>query len=206
MINEHFTYLAAAITLAGNSYYAVSAYKGTIRPNIMSWILWSAAPLVTFFAQLSQGVTQQSILSLAVGVSPIFIIITALIASNGGFKLTKLDVVCAVSTFMALLLWLITGKGSLAIILSIIAGCFAGLPTLIKSYKDPGSENATPFVCGSISAMITLATLNTFAFSTAGFAIYLMLSNLVLVFFIAIWPAYNKGRFKWSSDESTEET
>ena len=181
-------YVASIISLGGNIMYAVATLKGKIKPNITSWILWSLPPIIIFAVQRSQGVDLQALLSLAVGLSPVIIVISALVKANGKFKPAKLDIICAVIASSALAVWLITGKANLAIILSILAGCAAGLPTLMKAYSKPKSESAVPFICGSVSAIITLLTLQTFSLDDAAFAVYLLISNLILVFFIAIRP------------------
>lgn len=192
MINENYMYIAAVLTILGNSYYAYSVLKLTTKPSLITWSLWIIIPIVTFFAQQSQGASMQSMLSLAVGLSPLLIIVCALIKQHFILEFTKINIVCLAISVTAILLWVLSGNESAAIILSITAGLVAGIPTLIHGYTAPDEENLTPFIFGIVSAFLTLLTLTTFSLTTAGFASYLLISNSILTLTIYISRVRNK--------------
>ena len=56
MLDAHFVILGAAVGFAGALSYLVGTLRGTVRPNRVSWLLWSLAPLVAFAAEVQQGV------------------------------------------------------------------------------------------------------------------------------------------------------
>jgi hypothetical protein len=180
MINENYIYLAAALTVLGNAYYAYSIIKNTTKPSLITWLLWIVIPIVTFFAQQSQGGSIQSMLSLAVGLSPLLIIICALIKKHFILEFTRTNIACLAISSIAILLWMVSGNENIAIILSIVAGLVAGIPTLIHGYNHPTEENTSPFMLGIVAAAITLLTLDSFSMNTAAFASYLFISNSIL--------------------------
>jgi hypothetical protein len=188
MISPNFMILAAILTVIGNGVYARAAYRGITKPNLMSWSLWSVIPLIMFFAQRSQGVGQQSYLSLIVGLTPLAIIIAAWFGTNLRYKIQKADLLCLGASLAAIILWLITGNSIIAIVLSILAGTYASMLTFMHGYHHPEQENALPFMCGVISAITTLLTTQKFDLQSTGFAVYLLLSNAALVFVIAVLP------------------
>ena len=180
MLSESFMFAAIFLVVAGNARYAVAAYKGDIHPNIVSWVLWGVAPIVTFLVQQGDSAAMQRYLSLFAGITPLVIVAVALLKSHSSFKVSRLDIVCAAISIAAIVAWIFTKQGNLPILLSIAAGTAAGIPTAIKAFHKPYSENRTPFLFGAIAAIITLLTLTSLTFKTAAFAFYLVLSNCVI--------------------------
>jgi len=196
MINEDFMYLAVSLTLFGNLRYAYSTYRGKTRPSLITWSLWVIIPLVMFFAQQSEGVTIQSLLSLFVGTSPLLIIVCAIMKNHFTLSFTKIDISCALISAIAIIIWVITGKGNLAIILSIVAGFVAGIPTIVHGYKLPQEENTTPFILGMAAAAITILTVQSFSISSTAFAGYLLVSNMIITSTIYYSKASNQNKIK----------
>ncbi|RCG16813.1 hypothetical protein DTL70_28210 [Streptomyces diacarni] len=52
MLDPHWVFVSAVLGLSGSVRYAFSTMRGTARPNVVTWSLWAAAPLIGFFAQL----------------------------------------------------------------------------------------------------------------------------------------------------------
>ncbi len=65
-----------------------------------------------------------------------------------------------------------------------MADGLAGLPTIVKSYKNPETENYKVFFFGGISAIITLFTINTWNLAHFGFPLYILLINAIFVLLI----------------------
>jgi hypothetical protein len=197
MINEHYIFLALAISVAGSGYYAYAAFRGKIKPNVVSWALWGLAPMIMFFAQRSEGSGIQNLFSLVTGLMPFVVLAAALARSHVALRFSKIDISCASIAVAALGLWLATGEGAVAMTLSILAGLCASLPTLLKGYRQPETERSTPFVAGVIAACITLLTLPQFTFESTAFSVYLILSNSLLAVVImrpsgTTWPQGSK--------------
>ena len=180
MINEKFVLVGALLNLMGSTTYAWNTFKGKTKPNRVTWFLWALAPLIAFSAQINQGVGLQSLMTFMVGFGPLVVFIASFLNKKAFWDITKLDIVCGVLSIFALILWAITGKGNVAIALSIAADLLAGVPTLIKSYKAPETEHPDVFRNGALSAGITLLTIKTWTFANYGFALYILLICLTL--------------------------
>lgn len=128
-----------------------------------------------------------------VGFGPLLVFLSSFVNKKSFWKLTKLDIVCAVVSMMALILWIITGSGVLAITLSIVADLVAGIPTLVKAYKFPESEGSSwVYIFGAISAVITLLAIPRFEFLYWAFPVYIF----VICAVIAILIKFPKLRIK----------
>lgn len=176
MINQNFVLLGAVLNLLGSSTYAYNTLKGKTKPNRVSWFLWATIPMIAFFAQIGEGVSlYTSLMTFMVGFGPMLVLSSSLLNKKSYWKISKLDYLCGALSIMAVVLWLVTGTGIVAIALSIVADLLAGVPTLIKAFKDPESEHHSVFRNGALSALITLLTIKNWSFPAYGFPLYIFI-------------------------------
>lgn len=178
MLNENFVWLGVAVNLLGSASYIIDTVRGKVRPNRVSWGLWALAVLIAFAAEKSQGVGIQSLATFIVGFSPLLIFIASFVNKKAYWKITRLDWVCAALSLAGLLLWRLTRMGDVAIVFSIIADLMAGIPTLLKSYRFPETENWVEFLTSFINVGIALLTVKTWTFAYYGFPLYILLFDV----------------------------
>src|SRR4051812_25550094 len=82
MINQNFIILGAIIASIGSLSYLIDTIKGKVKPNRVSFLLWSLAPLIAFVAELRQGDGLQSLLTFEVGFLPLTIFIASFFNKN----------------------------------------------------------------------------------------------------------------------------
>lgn len=184
MINQNFVFVAALFNIIGSTTYAWNTLKGKTKPNRVSWFLWSAIPMVALSAQISEGVGISSLMTFMVGFGPFLVLMASIINKNAYWKISTLDWWCGGLSVLAVVLWLVTGTGAVAIILSILADLLAGIPTLIKAYKNPESEHHSVFRNGAISACITMLTIQNWTFVAYAFPLYIF--NICSVLYVLI--------------------
>lgn len=198
MINENFIYLGALISFVGGLSYLRATLKGEAKPNRVTWFMWALAPLIAFFATIQQGVGLQSLLTFMVGFNPLLIFLASFVNKKAFWDITKLDIVCGVLSIGGLVLWLITGTGNLAIFFAIIADLLAGIPTIIKSFKNPETESPYVFLGGGTASLITLLTITVWRFEYYAFPLYIFLICALLFILIKfrLGPALSKSGSK----------
>jgi len=190
MINENFVIVGAFIEFLGGFSYLLATIKGKVKPNRVSFLMWSLAGLVVFFVQLREGVGIQSLMTLAVGLLPLSIFFASFFNKNAEWKLTKFDIACGVLSCIGLVLYLITEVGVVAILFSIIADGLASLPTIKKSIWFPETESVHPYLASMIGAVLTLLTLKLWDFINSAFLIYL----IIVCFVILVLVQYKVGK------------
>jgi hypothetical protein len=181
MLDERILLIVPVLSLIGSGRYVYDVLRGQAKPNLVTWVLWTLAPMIAFAAQINQGVGIQSILTFMVGVGPLLVVIAALIRRDGIWKATRFDYVCGALSIFGLILWLITQQGNVAILFAIFADALAALPTIKKSYADPKSESYLVFLFGSINATLTLLTIQVWTFANYAFPVYILAVCLLLV-------------------------
>jgi hypothetical protein len=181
MINENFIYAGAVLNLIGSIGYVIDTIKGKTKPNRVTWSLWALAPMVAFFAMLGEGVSiTGGLMTFMVGFGPFLVLLASFVNRKSVWKITRFDIICGVLSLVGVGLWFITRTGEIAIAFSILADLLAGLPTLVKAFKEPETESYLVFLFGTISAAITLLAAKTWAFTTVSFALYIFIFCLLM--------------------------
>jgi hypothetical protein len=179
MLNQNFVWVALAIAIAGNAFYFRDTLIGETKPNRVTFFLWGAAPLVSYFAQRTSGGGIQILYTLTIALMPFAILGASFANKKAYWAITKFDIACGVLSVVALILLLITGNGLLALILSIVADFSAALPTIIKSYKYPETETMIAYALEIISSTLVLLTIHHWVFIDYGFAAYILFMNVL---------------------------
>lgn len=180
MINENFVILGFILTLIGGFSYLVDTVKGKIKPNRVSWFLWAVAPLIAFYAEIKQGVGIQSLMTFSVGFVPLLVFFATFTNKKSVWKLGRLDLMCGLLSIIGLVLWQITKIGNIAISFSILADGLAAIPTVVKSYTAPESENYKVYLFSMANAILTLFTINVWNFAHYAFPFYILLIDVIL--------------------------
>src|SRR3989338_2237183 len=180
MIDERFVILGVFIFFLGSIGYFKETILGKVKPNKVTWFLWSLAPLIAFFAQIKQGVGIQSLLTFIVAFIPLIIFLASFVNKKSYWKIEKLDIICGSLSVLGLILWQITQVGNIAILLSIVADFLAAFPTVIKSYKEPETENYVIYFTNAIAALVTLLTIKVWSFEQFAFPLYIFLITLLI--------------------------
>lgn len=184
MIHSNFIYLGIFLQCIGASGYFIGTIKGTVKPNRVSWILWALAPFIAFFAQIKQGVGPEVWATFVVGFVPLVIFIASFINKKAVWQIQRLDIICGILSLLGLILWMITKVGNIAITLGILADALASIPTVVKSWAAPETENDSIFLMGVVNAIIGLLVMQNWHFENYAFLIYLFFLNLLLTILI----------------------
>ena len=177
-------FLGVGLQFIGGLTYLIDTVKGKIKPNKISWLLWSIAPLIAFFAEIKQGVGVQAFTTFIVGFVPLLVFLASFVNKQAEWKLSRFDLVCGALSLAGLALWLMTKVGNIAIFFSIMADGLAAVPTIIKSYKEPETENDLVYLFGVVNAGIGLLAIETWNFQHYAFPLYLVILCSILVLLI----------------------
>lgn len=180
MLHPNFVIVGTLIGTLGALAYLVDTVKGNVKPNRVSFLLWSIAPFIAFAAQIKQGVGLESLMTFSTGFLPLLTFAASFVNKKAEWKLTRFDIACGVLSIIGLILWLITKVGNIAILFSILADGLAAIPTVVKAYKYPDTELAWPWIATSFGVVLTLLTLSTWTFANSGFIIYILIMDTII--------------------------
>jgi hypothetical protein len=178
---QYLVIVAAAISLFAALVYIRSMFKGNTKPNRVTWLMWSIAPLIAAAAEISNGVSWAVLPVFMSGFCPLLIFVASFFTRKAYWKLSKIDYLCGVLSGLALLLWYLTKEPNLAITMAIASDAFAGLPTVIKAWSNPETESVWPYLTGIFAPMTSFAAAASWSFSEIAFPAYLVMINLLMV-------------------------
>jgi hypothetical protein len=185
VIDVHFVFLGAAISLVGSLLYARDTFRGLTQPNRVTWVLWTIAPMLAFVAEIRQGVGLQSLMTFSVGFGPLIVLCASFANKNAVWKIGPFDIACGVASCLGLLLWLISSNNTVALASFMAADALAGLPTVVKSWKAPETESVNSYLGAFISALLTLATVTTWTSAEVAFPIQIAVFNTIQITLIS---------------------
>ncbi len=174
MISDKFVILGAGLNFWGTVSYTIATMKGRTKPNRVTWFMWALAPLIAFSAEIGKHVGLQSLMTFMVGFGPLVVFIASFVNKKAYWKLTRFDFICGGLSAIGLVLWALTREGNIAILFAILADGLAAVPTLVKSYGRPETEDHLVFSLSAISAAITLLTIKNWSFASYGFPLYIL--------------------------------
>ena len=180
MLNQNFVIIGTIIGAIGSLAYLIDTVKGKVKPNRVSFLLWSIAPFIAFAAQVKQGVGLESLMTFSTGFLPLTTFIASFVNKKAEWKVTRYDLICGFLSIFGLILWMITKVGNVAIFFSIVADGFAAVPTIVKAYKYPDTELAWPWIATSFGVVLTLLTIKGLTFANSGFIVYIFLLDTLI--------------------------
>ena len=180
MIPEYFALVGAAIASLGGLYYLYETITGKTKPNRITWLLWGLFPMIVFIAQKAQGVEGLSWVSFAAGFTPLLVLLASFLNKKAYWKTEPKDYYLMAAALLGIVLWLITDNANLAILLSLAADLFAGVPTIIKAHKHPETESWIAYAISAVGFGLGIFAIRSFIFENFAFIFYLFLINALL--------------------------
>lgn len=145
MIPEYFAYLSIPIALLSISLYIKGIILGQVKPNRVTWIFWSIAPLIGSYFSYKSGVPIPYVLGVFMaGFGCLFVVFASFLTKNAYWETTKFDIACGIISAISIIIWITTKNGILSLSFAILADFFAGLPTMIKAWKHSDTETIAP--------------------------------------------------------------
>jgi len=105
---KYLVLVGVIVQLWGIAYYVKDIIGGKVKPNRVTWFMWSIAPLIATIAAISKGVTWAVVPVFMSGFGPFIVFIFTLFNKQSYWKLEIFDYLCGIFSLLALILWGIT--------------------------------------------------------------------------------------------------
>ena len=189
---QYLVIVGAVVSLSGCLAYVFQTIQGKTKPNRISWLMWSIAPLIATVAGFVSGVTWAALPVFISGFGPLLVFLSSFTNTSAYWKLEKFDYLCGILSLLALILWFITKNPNIAIVLAILSDAAAAIPTLTKAWRYTNTETYMPFIGGFFSAATGFFAIHEWIFAALAFPIYLLLINAALM--TSIWRGNRFGQ------------
>ena len=178
---QYLVFVGAVVQLIGIYPYVKETVRGDTKPNRVTWLMWSVAPLIGTAAALVKGVGWAVLPVFMSGFAPLIVFAASFVNPKSYWKLERFDYLCGLCSLLALMLWGITNVPEIAIVFAILSDGCAAVPTLIKSWRYPETETITAFSTGIFNSLTSFVAVRTWTFSAYAFPAYLVLINISIV-------------------------
>jgi len=159
--------------------YIRDIFRLETKPERGSWFIWTVLGFIAFFSQLAKGATDSLWLTAGQTASVFIIFVLSLKFGYGG--LGKRDVRALIGAGVGLILWYLTREASFALVFVILVDSIGTFLTLMKSYKDPGSETLSTWVMSGTSGIFGMLAVGSFNLILLAYPFYIVLANYVIV-------------------------
>jgi hypothetical protein len=186
-IQAIFGILSSIFVLIGGIPYLKDIHKGDAHPHVLSWIGWAFITALGAFAMLAEGSEWAVAILFANTALCLSIAGYSIFRKVGVWSTTVYDYIFFGLGLLGIILWQTLHLPVLALVCAIIADFCFGFPTVIKAWKDPSSETYFVWLTATISGLLSLFAVKSFAFSEVAYPLYLFLfDTLVLVLVLKI--------------------
>jgi len=186
-MKESFGIAALVLSLAANIPYVIETIKGQVKPERISWFLWTLLGLTYYFSALfSDGATLFTFGEL---IGPAIILVLALKFGVGGKS--RFDLISLVIALLAfVLLFLIEGV-LVGLLLALIIDGTGAMLTIRKLLIDPSSESKSFWGIGAVSGVLAVLSLETYNIETMLFPLYVIILSTFI--YLKAKPSNTKG-------------
>lgn len=179
-----FGILAAVFILVGGVPYINDILKKRVKPHILSWLGWGFITAIGALAMMAEGSTWAVALIFANTVMCLIIAFSAMANKTGVWSTGRQDYVFFGAGLLGIVLWQTLDMPILALIFAILADLAFGIPTIIKTFKDPTTETPFPWAMSIVAEIFGLLALSNFYFYEAAYPVYLFIFDIIVFLLI----------------------
>lgn len=156
-----------------------SMLKGLARPNRTTRFVVMVANIIQTLALLQSGNNVSVWLTGVFAINNVIIFILSIKFGMGGWD--KLDIICLLLSILGLILWKLTSIPEIGLFLAIASDFTCFVPTIIKSYKRPETEEWKFYGLDFIAALFNLFATTNWRISSIIFPVYILFIDGLLM-------------------------
>lgn len=173
--------IAGVLAIGGYIPYIYSILAGKTQPNRATWFIWTIVGGLLAFSYIAEGDQHSIWLPLGYFVGPLMV---ALLSLRYGYaEWTKLDTVCIVAAAISVIPWIMSDNATLTLIINVIIDSTGAIPTLVKTFREPETEDLTAWLIFFVANTLQLFAISMWNLA-ALYPIYLFFLAGAMVAFI----------------------
>lgn len=184
MIEPYYLGLAAQFILAISILpYAISIFRGTVKPNRISWFIWSVIGFAFWLITPQSADHVTKMLTVIFWINPTLIFVLTLIKGEY-IKPDKLETFSLIVGLSAIMVWLIyrESSGVLPTVIAIAADFCALLPTLRFVITAPDEEAPLAWICFFLGSFIAVFGIEHYTLESLLLPVYMTIGAFLVVF------------------------
>ncbi len=189
-----FGVLSSFLILIGAIPYIKDIFKKQVHPHVLSWLGWGLITGLGAAAMYADGSTWMAVIVFANTIACLSIVFFSVIRRVGVWETSHFDWFFFAMGLIGVVLWQTLDMPVLALICAMIADFAFGVPTIIKSYKNPETETPFVWIAATLSGFFSLFAIEVVAFHEIAYPVYLLLfDSTVLLLVLKIVKKKKEG-------------
>lgn len=167
------------LNLFGYIPYIRGVLKGKIKPQRITWGIWTVLLIITFINQILNG-GGYSVLFL--GSTAILVFITFILSIRKGVGgATKFDKIILTSSLILFIYWILVRDTRTSTIIATLIDLVGALPTVIKAYKAPSTEAYLQWIMAALGGLLGMLSITTSDYILYVYPTYVFAMNSIIV-------------------------
>lgn len=171
---------AGLLQLTALPIYVRDIFRGGTKPSRVTWWILGFLNAMIAASYFASGARATIWIPIAYAIG--FFIIAVLSIRYGEGKWTSFDRICVAGALTAGLIWWLADVPQLTLFLLVAIDFFGLLPTIIKAYKKPGTENRVSWTIATIASVLNVAAIETWVLAVAVYPLYVLITNGVVLY------------------------
>jgi hypothetical protein len=173
---------AGLLQLTALPIYLRDIFRGGTKPSRVTWWILCFLNIMIAASYFASGARATIWIPVAYAVG--FFVIAVLSIKYGEGKWTSFDRICVAGAIVAACIWWFANIPQLALYLLVLIDFFGLLPTIIKTYQKPDTENRTSWVIATIASAINVVAIEAWTVAIALYPLYVVITNGIVLYCI----------------------
>lgn len=163
--------------------YIISIFRGTVKPNRISWFIWSVIGFAFWLITPPTADEVTKMLTLIFMINPTVVFILTLFKGENT-KPDNLEKFSLTIGLSAILIWYVfkESSGAFPIIVAILADFCALIPTLRFVFSSPSEEKPLAWILFSLGFLIALFAIENHSIESTLLPAYMAIGSFFVVF------------------------
>lgn len=175
-MKEIFAILALVLSLGANIPYVFEIIKGEVKPERISWLLWTMLGATYYFSAVFEDGAKLFTFGELIG--PVVILVLSLKYGVGGKS--RFDIYSFAVALIAFGLLFVVDGALLSLVLALFVDAIGMTLTVRKVLADPASESKAFWGLAALSSSLAVLSLTVFTVETLVFPVYVLITSVFL--------------------------
>ncbi len=191
MSHEMLGIVAGLLAIGGYAPYIYSTIRGSTKPNRATWLIWTIVGGLLAFSYIAEGDTSSMWLPLGYFIGPLLVAILSI--RYGYAHWTLIDTICIIAAVVSIIPWLMSDNASITLIANVLIDAVGAIPTLIKTYREPETEDFTAWMMFFVANVLQLFAITNWESVAVFYPIYLFFLATAMIAFTG-WDKIKRAR------------
>lgn len=176
---------AGLLQLVASGVYVGSILVNETKPNRITWWVLALVSGMITASYWSTGARETIWLPASYTASFLLIAFLSIRYGDGPITLSGLDRVSLAGALLSAVVWWSLGSPVPALFMSICTECIGLIPTVAKSYRDPGAESKASWYIATLASLLNVLALTDWSVIMAAYPLYVFVTNSMIALLIS---------------------